>query len=75
MTRYECNVLEGMTTILASRAVRSVMLEVSAPHLQQHGCSERRLLHMLRASGFDVPNERPAVFRHVTSWDLETAVL
>ena len=64
-----------MPVILNTRAILSLTLEVSAPHLHQHGCSEEALLSMLRASGFDVPSARPAKFARAESWDLETALL
>lgn len=72
---FECSALEGMRSILDTRSIRSLALEVSAPHLHQHGCSEQALLHMLSAAGFDVPSERPARFARALSWELETALL
>ena len=58
----ECRALAGMAKLLKGRAVKAIKTEVSQPHLEAQGCSEREYLALLRTY-FDVP-----VVRGRTPW-------
>jgi FkbM family methyltransferase len=51
---FECNVLRGMRTALASGAVRAITMEVSEVFLANHECSELALKDLLQQSGYAV---------------------
>ena len=51
---FECEVLRGMSSLLAAGAVRAIKVEVFDMLLRLQGCSAAELLGMLLAAGFEV---------------------
>lgn len=63
---YECRALDGMVTLLASRAVRRIHSEVSKRALEGKGCSEAELLRRVRSVAYPSACYEQSLFEYLT---------